>query len=255
MMAAAAAATLVFCAPGYPGVAGDAQPFVDQFVKAAVTTAGWPQGSLTAVYDPVEQSGLQKLGNPDAVLAFVPFPFFVQHAAQLHLMPLAQADMVGVGPQQRWSLVAKAGGLTGPPLTAGYTILSVAGYAPEFVRHSALAAWALPPEVPIESTGQLLSALRRVAAGEHVVALLDQEQSTALATLPFAAQLKAVGQSALLPVAILAIVDARVPAARAKSLQAALLSMGHSAAGADTLAPLHLKGFVMPEIPTPAPSP
>ena len=250
----AAVATLVFCAPGYPGGAGDAQPLIDQFAKAAAAGAHWPEGSLAAVYDPSEQSGLSKLGGPDAVLAFVPFAFFVQHAAELHLTPLAQADVVSVGPQERWSLVAKAGAVNGPPLTAEYTILSVAGYAPEFIRHSALQAWSLPPDLRIESTGQLLSALRRVAAGEHVVALLDQTQADALPTLPFAAELKVVGQSPPLPVAIIAIVDSRVPAARAKSLQAALLKMGHGA-GADTLSPLRLQGFVMPQIPRPAPAP
>jgi hypothetical protein len=251
----AAAATLVFCAPGYPGGAGDAQPFIDQFAKAAVTAAAWPEGSLAAVYDPSEQSGLSKLRSPDAVLAFVPFAFFVQHAAELHLTPIAQADVVGVGTQERWSLVAKAGAVNGPPLTAEYTILSVAGYAPEFIRRSALPAWSLPPDVRIESTGQLLSALRRVAAGEHVVALLDQTQAAALPTLPFAAELKSVGQSPPLPVAIIAIVDSRVSAARAKSFQAALLKMGHVAADADALSQLRLKGFVMPQIPRPAPAP
>ena len=99
----------------------------------------------------------------------------------------------------------------------------------------------------------MLSALRRVAAGEHVVALLDQTQAAALPTLPFAAELKIVGQSAPLPVAIVAIVDSRVPAARVKSLQAALLKMGHTAAGADALSSLRLQGFVMPRIPAPPP--
>src|ERR1700692_4034568 len=149
-----AVATLVFCAPGYPGGAGGAQPFIDQFAKAAGTSAAWPEGSLAAVYDPSEQSGLSKLGGPDAVLAFVPFAFFVQHAAGLALTPLAQADVGGGGPAERWSLVAKAGAMPGPPLTAEYTILSVAGYAPEFIRHSALPAWSLPPAVRLEATGQ-----------------------------------------------------------------------------------------------------
>jgi hypothetical protein len=246
----AAVATLVFCAPGYPGGAGDAQPFVNQFATASAATAGWPAGSLAAVYDPTEQGGLAKLGSADAALAFVPYPFFVQHGAELHLTPLAQADVVGVGPQERWTLVAKVGAVTGPASLAGYTILSVAGYAPDFVRHSALEAWPLPPDVKIESTGQILSALRRVAAGEHVVALLDQTQAAALPTLPFAAQLKAVMQSAPLPVAIVAVVDSRLPAARARALQAGLLKMGHAAADADILGQLHLQGFVLPQLPS-----
>jgi hypothetical protein len=245
----AAVATLVFCAPGYPGGAGDAQPFVDQFATATAATAGWPAGSLAAIYEPTEQGGLAKIGNSDAVLAFVPYAFYVQHGTELHLTPLAQADVSGVGAQEHWTLVAKLGAISGPASLAGYTILSAAGYAPEFVRHSALEAWPLPPDVKIETTGQILSALRRVAAGEHVVALLDQTQAAALPSLPFAAELKAVLQSPLLPVAIVAVVDARVPAARARALQAGLLKMAHAPRGADTLGQLHLQGFVLPQLP------
>ena len=86
------------------------------------------------------------------------------------------------------------------------------------MRRSALAAWTLPADVKIEATGQVLSALRRVAAGEPVVALLDQTQAAALPTLPFAGELKAVLQSAPVPVAILATVDSQAAGrTRAKS--------------------------------------
>lgn len=246
----AAMATLVFCAPGYPGAAGDAQPFVDEFAKTAAASAGWTPGSLAAIYDPTEPGGVAKLGAKDSVLAFVPYAFFVQHWAALHLAPLAQADVVGVGIEERWTLVGKAGGpVSGAASLSGYTILSVAGYAPEFVKHSALAAWPLPADVKIEATGQVLSALRRVASGEPVVALLDQTQAAALATLPFAAQLKTLVQSGPLPVALITVVDSRVPAPRAKAFQAALVEMNSVAGGADTLASLRLKGFVLPNLP------
>jgi len=243
-----AMATLVFCAPGYPGGSGDAQPFLDQFAKAATASAGWKSDSLSAIYDPSEQGGLAKLGDKDSVLAFVPYAFYVQHAAALHLAPLVQADVVGVGTQERWTLVGKAGGaVTGAASMTGYTILSVAGYAPEFVKHSALAAWALPADVKIEATGQILSALRRVASGEPVVALLDQTQAASLSTLPFAAQIKTLTQSAPLPVAVIAVVDARLPEPRAKAFQTALIKM--NSANAETLASLRLKGFVLPQLP------
>jgi hypothetical protein len=252
---AAALATLVFCAPGYPGGSGDAQPLLDKFASAAAAASGWPAGSLAAVYDPTEDGGLAKLSGADAVLAFVPYPFFVEHAAQLHLMPLVQADVTDIGPQQRWTLIAKAGRITGPASMAGYTIVSVAGYAPDFVRHSALEGWALPPDVKIEATGQILSALRRIAAGEPVAALLDQTQAAALPSLPFATELKAVMQSPELPVAIIAVVNSRVAAARARSLQAGLLKMGHASASDDTLEPLRLHGFVLPKLPSNTPTP
>jgi hypothetical protein len=81
-----------------------------------------------------------------------------------------------------------------------------------------------------------------------VVALLDQTQAAALPTLPFAAQLKALMQSPPLPVAIVAVVDGRLSAARVGALRAGLLKMGH-AGDADTLGQLHLQGFVLPKLP------
>jgi hypothetical protein len=247
----AAWATLVFCAPGYPGGAGDGQPYVDQFAKAAATTAGWKPDSLAAAYEPTAEGALVKLGEKDTQLAFMPYAFYVQHAAELHLAPLAQVDVAGVGTQEHWTLVGKAGGpVTGPASMTGYTILSVAGYAPEFVKHSALAAWTpLAADVKIEATGQILSALRRVASGEPALALLDQTQAAALPTLPFAAQLKTLTQSAPLPVALITVVDARLPDARAKAFQTALIKLNSTSSGAEMLASLKLKGFVLPRLP------
>jgi len=252
ILLAATLSTQVFCAPGYPGAAGDAQPLLDKFTSAAAAASGWPAGSLVAVYDPTESGGLAKLEQTDAVLAFVPYPFYVEHAAQLHLSPLVQADMADIGPQQRWTLVAKAGRVTGPQSMAGYALLSVAGYAPDFVRHSALGGLALPPDVKIEATGQVLSALRRVAAGEPVAVLLDQTQAAAVPSLPFATDLMTVTQSPELPVAIIAVVASRVTPARAGALQAGLLKMRQASGSADSLGPLRLRGFVLPKLPSAA---
>jgi hypothetical protein len=188
-------------------------------------------------------------------LAFVPYPFFVEHASQLHLAPLAQADVAGTGTKEKWTLVAKNGRVTGAASLTGYTIASVAGYSPEFVRHSALSAWEIPAGVKIVPVGQMLSVLRRAASGEPVVALLDQTQAAALPTLPFANELKAVLQSPEVPVAIIAVVNGRVPAARAKAFQAGLLKLGKGTAGADALRSLKLQGFVLPQLPGNAPKP
>lgn len=136
---------------------------------------------------------------------------------------------------------------------AGFTLLSTAGYAPDFVRRSALEGWPLPADVKIESTGQILSALRRAAAGEAVAVLLDQTQATALPSLPFAADLKILAQSPPLPVALIAVVDSRVTPARAKSLQQGLLNMRQANGASDALMPLHLRGFVPAKLPARTP--
>jgi hypothetical protein len=254
-LVALAAATLVFCAPGYPGESGDAQPYVDEFARAVAASAGWPAGSLSAVYDPTEAGGLAKLADAGAALAFVPYPFFVQHAAQLHLTALVQADVSDTGPRERWTLVARRGRITAPASLAGLTLLSTAGYAPEFVRNVALQGWSVPADLVIEPTGQVLTVLRRAAAGEPVVVLLDHTQSAALASLPFAGDLQPVMQSRELPVAVIGAIGSRLPAARLASLRSGLLRLGHDAHTTEALAPLHLRGFVPPELPGTAAAP
>ena len=246
---AAAAITLVFCAPGYPGDTGDAQPTLDQFAQKVAAAAGWPKGSLTAVYDPSESGGLSRLASADAALAFIPYPFFVAHAQALHLEPLVDANMADVGSRERWTLVAKRGRVTGPASLAGFTILSTAGYAPQFIAHSALPTWPLPDSVRIEATAQVLGALRRAAAGEPVAVLLDRTSTAALPGLPFGAELASVAQSPELPVAVVAVVGMRLPAARARALRTALLGLGHEPADAQLLAEMHLRGFVPSEAP------
>jgi hypothetical protein len=246
---AALSTALVFCAPGYPGTVGDAQPLVDAFAQAAASAAQWPDGSLTAVYDPTEEGGLARLQNADAAVAFVPYPFFVEHGARLNLRPLVQADVTGIGTQQRWTLVAQRGHASTPQALAGYQIASTAGYAPAFVRKVALASWSLPADTRIAFAGQTLSALRKVAAGEMTVLLLDQEQTAALATLPFSGQLESLVQSQPVPVALIAVIDPRLAQARADSLKNGLLKLAGTPQGMAALGPLRLKGFVPPQLP------
>lgn len=241
--------TLVFCAPGYPGAPEDAQPLLDSFAKATASAAHWPADSLAAVYDPTEDGGLTKLSDPAAALALVPYPFFIAHAAALHLVPLLQADVSGLGTEERWTLVVPRGRVTGAASMAGYTLASIAGYSPQFVRHIALADWPLPENVSIVASGQVLTMLRRSAAGEPLAVLLDQQETTALATLPFQAQLARAAESAPLPVAIVAQVDSRLPPQKTQALKSALLHLGDSREGAEALAGLRLRGFAAPKLP------
>ncbi|HEV2701767.1 MAG TPA: hypothetical protein VGV09_09065, partial [Steroidobacteraceae bacterium] len=206
-------------------------------------------GTLTAVYDASESSDLTRLAAPEAGLAFVPYPFFVQHGAQLHLVPLAQADVPPAGVQQRWTLVLKAGHGPLPGALAGLTLISTAGYAQNFVRAVLHDVGPLPATTTITATGQVLSALRRAANGDPVAVLLDQEQAAAMATLPFAATLRSAATTPAVPVALIVVVADRIPKARAQELQRALLHLSGTTPGAATLSRLRLNGFVLPHLP------
>jgi len=241
---AAEPVALVACAPGYPGTTAEAQPAMDALAAATARAAGWPAGSVVAVYLPTEKEGLARLSKADAAVAIVPLPFFLKHARALGLTARLRVETQGGGLAEQWSLVAGKGRVASPASLAGFTVSSLAGYAPDFVR-GALGPWGrIPPGVPVVESSQVLSALRKAAGGADVAVLLDGAQAAALPTLPFAADLEVVARSAPLPTALVASVGKRLPAARWQKLEAALRALAAEPQGAEALAGIRMVRFV-----------
>ena len=234
---------LVTCAPGFPGTTAEAQPAMDALAAALARAAALPEGRLGATYLPAEADGVARLGQPDAALALLSLPFFLEHEAALALTARLQVELSGGGTLERWTLVAKKGRVARPADLAGFTVLSTAGYAPAFVR-GALGAWGrLPPAAAVAPTSQILSALRKAAGGADVAVLLDGAQATSLASLPFAAELEVVARSAPLPGSVVATVGTRLAAARWAALEKAFLGLHADPAGAAALSGVRMVRF------------
>jgi len=209
---------LVVCAPGYPGDTASAQPTMDLFAKAASDAAAWPAGSLHAVYFETAAGGLGRLAKDDAALALMSIPFFLQHEKDLALQARLQV-VEESGALAVWSLAARLGRVPSSAALDGFEITGVAGYAPEFIRGPVLGAFGpLPPTVRVTPTANVLSALRRAASGASIAVVLDDAQTRALATLPFAADLEIVTRSALMPRTLLCTVGARLPPQRSEAM-------------------------------------
>ena len=234
--------TLVACAPGYPGTGAEAQSSMDAFAAALTKVAGWPAGQVRASYAPTEKEGLTRLG--EAQLAVLALPFFLKHAAALRLTPRLVVQQKGLGPTETWTLVAKKGRVSKPADMAALTVLSIAGYAPAFVRQVLGPTWRLPEATQVTESAQVLSALRRAVKGEDVAVLLDGAQGNALPTLPFAAELEVLARSAPLPAALVTTVGSGLPAGRWASLEKALLALPKDAAGAAALEGIRMVGFL-----------
>lgn len=238
VLAAPPPASIVFCAPGYPGSSAEAQATMDAFAAALAKVAG----PVRAVYHETEAAGLAAI-REDAALAVVPLPFFVKHAAALDLVPRLAAVPAETGATETWTLVARAGRIAAPSDLAGWEIVSIAGYSPDFVRRVALEGFGpLPAELKIAPSGLVLSALRRAAQGGNVAVLLDGAQGAALSGLPFAKDLAVVHRSKPLPVSVVARVGSKTPPARIEALARAMRGVDGA-----ILASLRLSGFVEPD--------
>lgn len=234
---------MVAAAPGYPGTRAEAQPSMDALAAALQRIAGLPEGALAASYEPTEKGGLARIAEPETGVALVPLPFFLQHGAALKLSPRLQVEMKPGGATEVWTLVAKKGRVAAPASLADFTVVSIAGYAPAFVR-GALGAWGRMPEsTAVSASGQVISALRKAASGEKVAVLLDGAQAAALPSLPFASELEVVARSEPLPAALVCAVGDHLSAARAKALEQGFLKLSSDPAGAAALEGIRMARF------------
>jgi len=233
---------VIFCAPGYPGSTKEAQGPMDA-LAASLQASG--AGPIAATYYEDEAAGQARLAEADAAVALVTLPFFLAHEKALGLTARLQALPKGRAALERWTLVAKKGVVKNAVALEGYAIHSLAGFAPDFVRHVAEGALGpLPASVKIVRSSAVLSALRKVAAGEPIAVLLDGEQAAAVSALPFAGEIETVASSAEVPTGIVATVRGRPSAARWKALAAALTRLGESTAGTAALEGIRMTGFV-----------
>jgi ABC transporter, phosphonate, periplasmic substrate-binding protein len=237
--------TLVICAPGYPSNTTEAQPSMDALAAAAAKAVGWPPTKMKAVYYETEQGGVDRFRSKDPSVALVPLPFYLRHADDLKLVPRSQAVLKGGSASETWTLVAKAGRLTGPASLSGWEIVGLASYAPDFVRNVAFRTWGpIPKDATFTPSGQVLSALRRAASGENVAVLLDGAEAAALAGLPFAKDLQAIAVSPPLPAVVLCTVGSKPGAADVKALTAGLMKMSDTPEGAAALDAVRLTKFI-----------
>jgi len=235
----------VAIAPGYPGTTAEAQASMDAFAAALRAQAGWPAGSLVAAYYEKDGPGLERLQKGDAALAMVALPLFLQQADAFKLEARLVAAQKGAGPNEVWALVARKGRVGSPAALAGWQVNSIAGYAPAFVKGPALGGWGpVPASTKVVQTTQVLSSLRKAAAGENIAVLLDGTQAAALSTLPFAADLEVVARSSPLPGGVLVTVGKRLSPDRWKALDGALRTLGETPAGLAALEAIRLQGFV-----------
>jgi len=239
----AGAHLLVICSPGSPGTTLQAQPTLDAFAAAVQSAAGWPAGSLAAVYFEQADPGRERLTRADASLALVSPPFFFEFSKALSLQPLLEA-VPESGPGEIYSLVAKKGKVPSPSALAGWEIVGGPGFSSGFVRKVLLGDWGdVPHDARIIFSARPLTSLRRAASGEPVAVVLDREQAAAVATLPFGADLEVVHRSGSLPSGVLCLVSSRLPKSRIDTLVKALVEMDRSEAGKVTLKSLRLSRF------------
>lgn len=218
---------------------------MDVLAVAVSKASGWPPALLAAEYYETEVAGVARLKASAPSLALVPLPFYLAHASDLKLTARAQAVEKDGSPSVTWTLVAKKGRVTSASSLAGFTVVSLAAYAPDFIRNVALAKWGkLPADATLAASGQILSALRKSASGENVAVLLDAAQTASIPTLPFAGELEIVATSPPVPGIVVCTVGRSVGSTATSQLIAGMVKMNETPEGLSALDAVRLARFV-----------
>jgi hypothetical protein len=216
---------------------------MDAFAAAVSARAG---AQVTAIYEPSDDGGVARLKA--AGLGLVSLPFLLQHEHDLGLHARLQVIARGRPALERWALVAPRGRIKAPADLAGFSIVSSAAFAPNFIRGVVLGGFGkLPANVELVASTAVLSALRRAASGEPVAVVLDGVQEASLASLPFAGRLEVATHSPPLPAAVVVTVDARLPPAAWRGIEQALVALASDRTAAPVLEAIEVARFSPPD--------
>lgn len=235
----AGGADFVIVHPGQPGSPAEAQPVMDRLAAYLSAKIGEP---VKGKYFNVLEEGLAAIPAEKPGWGIVGLGFYAQYGRTFAMQPLASTRPSGRS-KDVWRLVAPKGGpddwrtLTGEVRGMGLFETKAApcllfrGVSP------------LPSPLPftLEGTANPLKSLRDAARGKIAGSVLDQTQYDALASLPQAAELKAIHASAALPTS--PVVSFGAPNSVVAKVGQALQAMKGDPAAADILALLLTDGF------------
>lgn len=236
---AAAAPTLLVCYPGGPVKARQAKPAIAQMSTLLSKLAGI-EGGFEARFENTAAGCEAGLVEKPA-LAILTLGGYLAHRADFE--PLAQPKVKG----EFTDTVSLVTNQAGPSTLEGFKGKAIGGTPlaePELLKRVVFEGKLDPlTDFKAKETKRPLVAVRETAKGILDGALVTRVQHAAIASLPFADQLRTVWTSKPLPVVgLVAHKTATTPAQR-KALQQAALGLCDHAEGKDLCALFGLEGF------------
>ena len=196
--AAAGVREMLLCLPGFPGTAGQAQPFVDKMLRYLEGRMGWEAGSMSGLYVPDGTRGLNELTTRKPGLALVGPSIYAAGHHSLKMKVIAQVEVNGRG-KEIYSVITRVDGPSSLAELRGKTMTGTVAHDPRYV-HNVLLNQILPMgELTLKAQKRPLKALRDVARGKAAAALVDESVRQHMSELDFADELRVIHTSAPVP--------------------------------------------------------
>jgi hypothetical protein len=165
---------LLLCVTGFPGNTDQARPTVRGFLDALAQRAGWDASAVQGDYYPDPRDGLRQIRERRPGFAAMSLDLYLAHGADLGAHVLAKAVMNGRDRQRYHLVVAKEGGPASADALSGKILVPFREEARFFGNLVLDGNRTLAEGLTYEYATDPMSALRKVARGQAVEAVVEE---------------------------------------------------------------------------------
>ncbi|MBI5490167.1 MAG: PhnD/SsuA/transferrin family substrate-binding protein [Deltaproteobacteria bacterium] len=166
---------LLLCVSGFPGTTEQAQPTVRGFLDKLGEKLGWGASAVQGDYYPDASVGLQQIRDRDPGFAAMSLDLYLAHGSEFEAKVIARAVMHGRDKQRFHIVVAKEGGPASVDALSGKVLVPFRESA-RFLGNLVLdGRRALAETLDLQYESNAMSALRKVARGQAVAAVVEEE--------------------------------------------------------------------------------
>lgn len=207
--------SLLVCYPGGTVDPAQARPHLEKMLGVLERLGGWGAGSIRSTFSAEANECRRRLAEDRPALVILSLELFLEQRQSHSLLPLVRPSIAGRVTEQ-WRVLVRRGTAHSLADLRGRKLGGTPVANLQLLRRVVLSGKIAPADpssyFELEPSRLALRSLRRLAAGELDAVLVDGLQYTALAALPFAAELEPVFTSAPLPLLGLAVNERLVSA-------------------------------------------
>ena len=190
---------LLLCLTGFPGTTEQAGPTVRGFLDKLGDKLGWGAAAIQGDYYPDTEVGLQQIRDRAPGFAGVSLDLYLAHGSEFGAQVIARAVMHGRDKTRYHIVVARQGGPASVDALSGKVLVPFRESA-RFLGNLVLdGKRTLAESLDLQYESNAMSALRKVARGQAVAAVVEEEIIERFDEVPVKDQLTVLAAGPWLP--------------------------------------------------------
>lgn len=191
--------TVLICYPGGKVNSQEAKSVTDSMLQILEESGGWPRGTISSQFTSESEDCRKYLTEKKPQFAITSLGIFLEHRADLNLLPLVQLRIQGSS-TDTYRILVRQGAFTSIEELKGKILGGSLLQDPTFLKRIIFQGSVDPASYfTLQNSRRVLRSLRDLSMGKLDAVMVNDQQYQALGSLPFADQLQVVFTSKAVP--------------------------------------------------------